>query len=329
MKSKFRPSHLILVVILLFLVLLPLTPIKRYYLSLCCYVGFYTLAASGLDLLFGYSGQISLGHAGFYCVGAYGSALLSKHLGWPPTLTILLGTLIAVLIGIVLAYPATRLKHHFLSLATIAFAELMYLVVVHWDTATSGFSGLTKIPALVLFGQKFNNSKNGMANFYYLLLGVVILMLLVKQLIVKSKVGRAFVAIRESSEAANGMGVNVRKYRVMAFAVSAFFTALAGALYAHFTQYISPETFVMDTSVRFLTVVLFGGMATLWGPVVGAVVIVIIQELLQVTGSYQMILYGIFIVLVLLFMPKGITNSLRDLWYDRIKAKPEQKGARS
>lgn len=319
-----KPVQYLSLAILLILIVLPLTGVKRYYLSLFCYIGFYAMAASGLDLLFGYSGQISLGHAGFYCVGAYASALLSKYLGIPPYITVFLGASIGALIGIVLAFPAARLKHHFLSLATIAFAEIVFLSVVHWDSVTFGFSGLTKIPALEMFGLRFNNSRNGMMNFYYLILFVVLVMLIIKHLIVKSKIGRAFVAIQESSAAASGMGINVRKYRVMAFAISAFYTSLAGAFYAHFTQYVSPDTFVLDTSVRFLTIVLFGGLASLWGPVIGAVVIVVLQELLQATGTYQMIFYGSFIIVVLLFMPKGISNSASDIWTQRILPKINQ-----
>lgn len=305
--KKYLPAALIFVILALLPIFLSDQP---YLFTLVCYVGIYTLAASGLDLLFGYSGQISLGHAGFYAIGAYGSAMLSIYLGIGVFLTIIISSVMGAVVGIILAFPAARLKHHFLSLATISFAYLVHLVIIHWESKTNGFSGLTKIPSLELFGIKFNTS----IKYFLLLLAVVTLALIIKSLIVNSRVGRAFIAIRENTVAANGMGVNVRKYRLMAFAISAFFTSMAGALYAHFTRYISPDTFIMDTSILFLTVVLFGGMASTWGPVVGSIVIVTIKEIFKSTGSYQMMLYGAFIVIVLLFMPKGITNTLQDLW---------------
>ncbi len=136
--------------------------------------------------------------------------------------------------------------------------------------------------------------------------------LIIKTLIVRSKIGRAFIAIRDDAQAADGMGVPIRKYKVMAFAISAFFTAFAGGLYAHSVKFISPETFTVDAmSVAMLTMVLFGGLGSMWGPILGAAAITLLKNLLQTTGIYSMILYGAFIVIVILFMPKGVVNSIK------------------
>jgi branched-chain amino acid transport system permease protein len=284
---------------------------QTYLITVINFIGIYAIAASGLDLLFGYSGQISLGHAGFYAIGAYTSAILSMQTGIPVILSMFIGAVFVTLIGIVLAYPAAKLKHHFLALTTIAFGEIVYLLIIYSPgDITQGFSGIAMIPSLELFGLSFNTPQS----FFYVTLFFLIVFLVVKALIVNSRIGRAFIAIRDNSLAANGMGINVSKYKIMAFAISAFFTGFAGAMYTHMVRFISPETFTMDSlSVVLLTVVLFGGLASQWGPVIGAIVVTLIKEILQVTGVYQMIIYGAFIVIVLLFMPRGIVSFFFDL----------------
>lgn len=282
-----------------------LFPEQTYALMLMTFMGIYIIAVSGLDILFGYSGQISLGHAAFYAIGAYTSTLLSMHLKLPVVLTMLIGASLATIVGMIIAYPASKLVAHFLSLSTIAFGELVYLFIVHSPgDITLGFSGIGNIPALTLFGFRFNTTDR----FYFVVLFFVLLFLLMKARIVRSRVGRCFIAIRDNSLAANGMGINVRKYKVMAFGISAFFTGFAGTLYAHSVRFISPESFMNDQSVVFLTIALFGGVGTLAGPVIGSVVVTVIRELLQKTGNYQMIIYGAFLVAVLLFMPKGVMH---------------------
>lgn len=284
---------------------------QTYIITVMCFIGIYAVAGSGLDILFGYSGQISLGHSGFYAIGAYGSALLSQHFNLPVIVTMLLAAIMSALVGIVLAWPASKLKYHFLSLATIAFGEIIYLLLVYSPgNITNGFQGVRSIPAFSFFGIKLTKH----SQYFYVVLVALVLVLIVKTCIVKSKVGRAFIAVRDNSVAADGMGINVRRYRIMAFAISAFFTAIAGSLYAHMVRFISPETFTMDNvSVMLLTVVLFGGLATTAGPLIGAVVITLLREVMQSFGSYQMVVYSAFIIVVLLFMPKGIIAFVKEL----------------
>lgn len=310
MRSKTKIISISVLIIILILVPIVFSQ-QTYLFTVLNFIGIYALAASGLDLLFGYSGQISLGHAGFYAIGAYTSAILSLNYGVPVILAMLIGATLGALIGILLAYPASKLKHHFLALTTIAFGEIIYMLLVFSPgDITQGFSGIAMIPPIEIFGISFNTPQN----FFYALLFVLILFLMIKTFIVKSRVGRAFVAIRDNSLAANGMGINVRKYKIMAFAISAFFTSFAGAMYTHMVRFISPETFTLDhTSVVLLTVVLFGGMASLWGPVIGAVIVTLLREILQITGVYQMVIYGAFIVIVLLFMPRGIMSFFKGI----------------
>ena len=269
MKKKLNKSTIVTLILLVVLAISPVIVQSNYIYSVINFMLLYVIATSGLDLLFGYSGQISLGHAGFYAIGAYGSALMSLHWGLHPLITMLLAAIVATIIGVILAYPASKLKYHFLSLCTIGFGEIIYQLVVNSPgDITSGFTGLYGIPAVTLFG--FKLSKN--IPIFYMLLVFAIIFMFVKQRIVHSKVGRAFIAIRDNTAAANGMGIDVTRYRVMAFGISAFYTAFAGALYAHFIRFISPETFTQEAlSVPLLTMVLFGGLATQWGPVIGSV----------------------------------------------------------
>ena len=322
MKKKLNKSTVTTLILLVVLAISPVIVQSNYIYSVINFMLLYVIATSGLDLLFGYSGQISLGHAGFYALGAYGSALMSLHWGLHPLITMLIAAIIATAVGVVLAYPASKLKYHFLSLCTIGFGEIIYQLVVNSPgDITSGFSGLYGIPAVTIFG--FKLSKN--VPIFYMLLVFAIIFLFVKQRIVHSKVGRAFIAIRDNTTAANGMGIDVTRYRVMAFGISAFYTAFAGALYAHFVRFISPETFTQEAlSVPLLTMVLFGGLGSLWGPVIGSVVVTLVKELLQATGTYQMIIYSGFIVIVLLFMPKGIMSFISGV-VERAKIKKEAK----
>jgi len=280
-----------------------------YIILLCCLIGIYIISASGLDLLFGYSGQISLGHAAFYAIGAYISAIASMRLGIPVFLAMFIGAFSAVLISILIALPSAKLVHHFLALVTLAFGEIIHLIVANANNLTGGFTGINFVPSPQIGNLIFDSNRK----YYYIIYTAVILFLLLKQAIVKSKIGRTFIAIRENTHAANGLGINIMFYKVMAFAISAFFTGFAGALYAHFIGFISPETFTINHSILLLTMVLFGGMGSLSGPIIGAVVITILSESLQRTGSYQMLFYGLFILIVLLFMPKGIAGKLESV----------------
>lgn len=277
-----------------------------YIVLVMCFIGIYIIAVSGLDVLFGYCGQISLGHAAFFAIGAYTSAVISRQYGINAFVTTLIAALFSTLIGILLALPCSRLVHHFLAFATIAFGEIVHLFILHSpNNFTRGHAGYNMIPIYSIGGYEIETYRQ----FFYMLLILVGLFLLLKQLIINSKVGRAFVAIKDNQHAANGMGVNVKKYKIMAFGISAFYTGLAGALYAHLVTFISPETFMMKQSVMFLTILLFGSLGTFWGPIIGASIITVISEWLQVTGSYQMLIYGFLLLIIVLFLPHGIVRT--------------------
>lgn len=290
------------------ILLLPVILLGSGYLILvCCFVLIYIIAVSGLDIVFGYCGQISLGHAAFYAIGAYGSALLHNYFHIPVILTMILSAILAAAIGALLAWPASKLVFHFLSLATIAFGEIVYLLISHSPSGITGnYNGMFS-DSINLFGLKINTD----TKFYYFALACTVLFLVAKTFLVNSRTGRAFIAIRENVHAANGMGIDVRKYKVIAFATSAFYTAFAGAMYMHLVKYVSPETFMYNQSVLFLTMLLFGGTASLLGPMVGAFSVLILTEILRSAQDYQMFIYGILLLIVIVALPGGVYGAVR------------------
>jgi branched-chain amino acid transport system permease protein len=280
-------------------------------------MGVYSIAVTGLDILFGYSGQISFGHAAYYLVGAYTTAIMTSRYGVPPLIGIVFGAVFASIVGIMIAFPASNLVHHFLSFLTIAFGNIAYNIVTNLNF-TGRHNGIGGIPPVSLFGLKLD----AWSSYLFFVAFVMIVMLIVKYRIINSRTGRAFMAIRDNTPAADGCGVNVKKYKIMAFAVSAFYTGLAGALYAHMIRFISPDTFTLTQSILFMTMLLFGGMGTFAGPIIGSVVLTLVQGWLQMFSIYQMLVYAAFIVLVLYFMPNGVQGLFylaKDRIYKRVK----------
>ena len=288
---------------------------NAYLMLILSLSGIFVIASIGLDLLFGYSGQISIGQAAFYAVGAYTSAILTTKLGINVWLAMLAGGVLATVFAALVALPICKLVHMFLALVTIGIGELTHQAIINLPDLTGSFTGVRAIPMPRIGDYVFNVS-----SYYYIVLAVVVLSLLVKQRIVDSRIGRAFIAIRENTDAANAMGINVTYYKVVAFACSAAFTGIAGALYAHYIGFISPESFTLDQSVLFLTAVLCGGMGTFAGPIIGAVVITVINEAIQVLGSYQMLVYGIFIVVAVIYVPEGLVGVVKMIQRHLLKA---------
>lgn len=291
----------------------------NYGISIFCFAFLYIVAVSGLDILYGYCGQISLGHAGFFAIGAYGSAMFHHYFGIPNFLCMILASLFSAFIGAIIAYPASKLVFHFLSLATIAFGEIMRQFAAQSPRKITGNS-------LGFFSEKlslFGYSLDSYTKYYYFSLGCVIIFLIIKERLIKSRMGRAFMAIRENSHAAAGMGVDVVRYKVIAFTTSAFYTGFAGAMYMYLVRYISPETIVFKQSVMFLTMLLFGGTASLLGPICGSIVILFINETIRFAERYQVLIYGVLLLLVILVLPGGIYGETINL-INRIKNKRKE-----
>ena len=244
------------------LLLLPLILMNyNYVISILCFAALYVVAVSGLDINYGYCGQISLGQVAYFAIGAYGSVLLNQYTGIPVLICMFLSSAFAAMVGALIAYPCSKLVFHFLSLATMAFGEIMHQFVAHSPGRITGDSLGLFTTHISIGGIQLDTY----TKFYYFALVCVALTLIFKVCLINSRTGRAFIAIRENHHAASGMGVNVVKYKVMAFATSAFFAGFAGAMYVHLIRYISPDTIVYRQSVMFLTCCCLAVRRPCWG----------------------------------------------------------------
>jgi branched-chain amino acid transport system permease protein len=273
--------------------------------------------ALGLNLLFGYTGQISLAHASFFAIGAYTSTLLEVNTGLSFWLSTPMGILMAALIGIIVGIPTLRLRDHYLALATLSFCMVTQLFLVNTKDLTGGSEGVMGIRNPAFFGYVLKGTP-----YYYLVLILTLLIFIVIRNLVNSRVGLALETIRENEEAAASLGVNILYYKVMVFALAAGFAALAGSLYAHQALFISPETFGIMLSIEVLIIVVVGGLATNEGAVIGAIVMTLLPEFLYKFEEHRLLVYGVIMLLIVIFAPKGIVGlfiSLKDTVQGRFR----------
>ena len=291
------------------LALAPLLP--EYYLSQLTFVCIYALVGAGLMLLTGYTGQISLGHAAFLAVGAYTEAVLQAK-GVPFGVSLAAAAALAGLAGVVIGLPALRLTGIYLAIATIAFGFIVQEIVTRWESITRGNSGIT-LNSISVAGFSFDAEWK----LYYLALGLLVLVMLGILNLLRAPTGRALVAIRDSEISAQSMGIQLARYKTVAFALSAAITGLAGALYAHKLVFISPEQFSILLSIELAMMIFIGGIGSLHGAVYGAVFLIALPQFIAVAKDYlpaalghqtglEPAVFGLIMVLVILFEPLGI-----------------------
>lgn len=304
-KSKVgeRAGILLLIVCIL---LLPQAAPNQYIVRILNMIGIYMLLGTGVNILTGYTGQLSLGQAAFYGIGAYTTALLNVILGVPFYISFLCSILITGCFGFLLSIPALKVRGSYLALLTIGFGEIVRMVFVNWVSLTRGPSGVTGISAPSLMGYQIGSLKQ----YYYFILLFVLLGLLYQKILVSSRPGRAFVAIREDERAAELTGINVVRYKITAFVTGAVYSAVAGCLYAHMVRYVSPDSFTSNDSNIILWIIIIGGMGTQLGPVAGAIIMIILPEALRGLGNMRMVVYGMMLLLVIIFTPEGIGSYL-------------------
>lgn len=285
-----------------------------YYLQLFTFIGIYTILAVGLNMLMGYAGQISLGHAAFYGLGAYTTAIATVHWHWSPWLALLLAIALTTVIAFLIALPMLKLTGYYLGMGTLGFGMIFYVVFREWSQLTGGASGLVGIPPLSLGSITLGAGRG----YFFLVWGVVLACFVVCERIIKSRVGRALRAIHDSERAAAAMGVDTSRLKVWVFVLSAVFASLAGFLYAHLVSFISPNSFDFIVSVRLVTMVVIGGMASIWGSLLGASLLTFLPDWLHVFSDYEMVVYGLILMVVMIFLPQGLTRGLLDS-YERSK----------
>jgi branched-chain amino acid transport system permease protein len=304
------------------ILLVGLTFTNTYHLQLLTFIGINTLLALGLNMLMGYAGQISLGHAAFYGLGAYTTGILTVHFQWSPWLALPVAIVLTMVVAFLVALPMLKLHGFYLGMGTLGFGMIGFILFRQWMDYTGGDSGLVGIPSLSMGTLSL---ESGQASFF-LVWGVVVLCFFICQRLVDSRIGRALKAIHDSERAASAMGIDTAGLKVRIFVLSAVFAAIAGFLYAHMVSFISPDSFGFLTSVRIVTMVVIGGMATIWGALLGATLITLLPEWLHVFIDFEMIVYGLVLMVIMIFLPQGLTRGLLDI-YERSKSRKKEPSA--
>jgi branched-chain amino acid transport system permease protein len=291
--------------------LLPMIFSDSYWRTNLIVCAINVLLAVGLDFVLGYAGQLNLGQSAFYGIGAYASTLMIIKLGMPFWLAFACGVVLAGLAGMLLSIFAVRLRGHYLAIASLGFAVITYQILLNWISLTQGPLGIYaipppppwKIPGLPAI--EFNN----LANLFYLTAGFALLTYILLDQLVRSPIGETLTAIREDEVSAASLGITCHKWKVLAFAVSSAVAGAGGCFYASFVGTLVPDAFFVTESFTILAMVIVGGMGTLIGPVLGAVLLTVLPELLRGIGDFRLIVYGVSVTLVVLFMPGGMVQA--------------------
>ncbi|MBF0301526.1 MAG: branched-chain amino acid ABC transporter permease [Desulfamplus sp.] len=283
---------------------------NTYYLQIMTFIGINTLLALGLNMLMGYAGQVSLGHAAFYGIGAYTTAILSTTFGISPWIALLCAVGGAVFIAFVVGLPTLKLSGYYLGMGTLGFGMIVNIVFREWSSVTGGSSGFVGIPMLEAGSILFESG----SSYFFLVWAVVFIAIIICRRILSSRMGRALRSIHDGENASMAVGVNTHFLKLQIFMFSAALGAIAGFLYAHFVMFISPESFGFMVSVKMVTMVVIGGMASVWGAILGASLLTLLPEVLHSFQEYEMIIFGLILMVVMIFMPQGLTRGLLDIY---------------
>ncbi len=301
-----------ILIFLIFTMALLITPFflqGSYFLNVLVFIGIHTMLAVALNLLLGYAGQISLGHAAFFGLGAYISGILTTRFSLDPWLVIALAAVCAAAIAFVIGFPILKLKGHYLAMATLGFGIIIYIIFNETVSWTGGPSGLSGIPSLHVGSLIFDNDLYN----YYLIWIITLVVMLLSINLSQSRIGRALRAIHDSEVAARVMGINVRVLKVQIFTVSAFISAIAGSLYAHTMTFIAPASFGFNFSVELVTMVVVGGLGSIYGSFLGAALLTLLPEFLRFFHDFDIIIYGLLLIVMNMFMPGGLISGLQSL----------------
>ncbi len=317
--ALFRTKFLKFWMAVFFIALIVFPFVSNYYfLSLANLIGIAIIGALGLNILTGFAGQISLGHGAFIGVGAYTSALLVMRLHFPFWIAIIFAGFFTAIVGLIFGIPSLRVKGLYLAIATLAAQVIINFVMIHWSSLTKGTSGLPVNPPS-LFGFVFDTDKK----YYFLTMFFAVLATTFAKNLQRSRVGRAFMAIRDNDLAAEIIGINLYKYKLLAFFVSSFYAGVAGSLWAHYVTIITPEHFTLSVSVDYLAMIIIGGVGSVLGSIYGAIFMVLLPEILKLiagalSGIYPSIgnfvsamrdvVFGLTIILFLIYEPDGLNH---------------------
>ncbi len=290
--------------LLIIAALLPLVIRNSYILHLIILIMVWIVLGASWNLLGGYTGQVSFGHAAFFGIGAYTACLLHVKLGVSLWLGFIAAGVAGALISIPIGVICLRLRGPYFALSVLALAEVLRLIILHWKSFTEGAVGILLVNPVI-------SSRTG---YYYLVLGIALLTLLTVSYILRRRMGYFFRAVREDEEAAEALGIFSTRYKLIALIISAFFTGVMGCFFANYTNYIDPYIVfsIGDVSIAMVLIVVLGGIGTFWGPVVGSVIVVLLSEgFRNIFAAASLLVYGGLIILVIMFLPRGIVGSIQ------------------
>lgn len=331
-----RGNLITLIIFAVLIVVFPVFVTSPYYLRVINFAGIFTLICIGLSLLLGYAGQISIGQAGFFAIGAYSSGILTAQFGYSPWFGIVVGIAINSLVAFLVGIPTLKLRGHYLAMATLGIGEIIHIVALAdtedftkliqflgekagysaqglasalgpFRSMTGGPSGFGQIPALGLGPWQLTTP----TEWFYMIWLLVLLAMILALNLIHSRIGRALRAIHGNEEAARAMGIDTPPLKLRIFMISAGMASIAGSLYAHYVTFISPATFSIDESIRFVVMVAVGGMMNVWGALVGAIIWTILPESLRLFHDYDILMYGLVLLIIMMFMPNGIVGLLQ------------------
>ncbi len=273
-----------------------------YLIDIAVLSGIYIILAQGLNIVVGFTGLLNLGFVAFYAIGAYSYALLNTKLGMGFWASLPLSVMLVTLSGFILAIPALRLRGDYLAIVTLGFGEIVRLVLNNWDSLTKGPNGIGGIETPHLFGMHISK----LGHFYYFIIIFVLLAVFIIRRVSVSRIGRAWIAIREDEIASSSIGINTTAYKLYSFAFGAFWAGLAGVLFAAKMQFVSPESFTFMESVLILCMVILGGLGSIPGVILGAIILVMLPEMLREVQLYRMLALGSGLVMLMIFRPQGL-----------------------
>lgn len=301
--KKYRNIVLIAggILVLVFPLLFP----QESVMAIAVRVLIYMILASGLNISNGYIGLFNIGSAGFFCIGAYTSALLSTRCGMPFLVSMLASVALTTVVGGLMAFPTSRFSGFYFSITTMGFSEIVRLIALNWVSLTRGSNGIHSIPRPEIFGFTLENS----THYYYFILILLGIVLFSIRRILKSRVGRAWLSIRENPDAARSLGVPITQYKALNFMTMGFILGLGGCLMAYYYRYISPEMFQIDNGHQVLAMVNLGGLGSLAGPLLGAAIISVAMEALRFAAEYRMIVYALIVLVMMWLCPQGLLGA--------------------
>lgn len=303
-----RHRHGGLALLATIVILLPLALPNRYFYDVAILIGLNAIVCIGLNLLIGFAGQISLGHAGFFGLGAYASAILSTNYGWPSTLALAAAAALTGALALAVGRPILRLKGHYLAMATLGLGIIIAVVITTEERMTGGPDGMTVAP-LALFGAALQ----GEVMWYWVVGALLVATTWLAFNLIDSPLGRALRAIHGSEVAAEAMGIDIARAKLLIFVVSAILAAVAGSLAAHYSGFITPSKVGFLHSIELVTMVVLGGLASTYGAVVGAAILTALPQLLTVFKDYESLVFGIVLMATMIFLPRGLVPSLARL----------------